>query len=255
VHKAKRDSGVLSARVDDYEVVWHDVECGAYVADLSAWTELAKGAGGPVLELGCGAGRVSLRLAEAGFDVTGIDTSPPLVAAMRERVAAAGVAVDGLVGDARELSLERRFALICAPMQLLHLMGGAAGRARLLGRVTAHLEPGGAFAAAILTEDPVPEPGAAPPLPDVLERGGHVFSSLPLEVRNAGAAIEVRRLRQLVSPGGELVEGIDVTRLDRLTPSALEDEARSPGLAARERIDVPATADHVGSTIVVLEAR
>jgi SAM-dependent methyltransferase len=245
----------VKARVEDHEAVWHDVECGAYSADLAAWVELAEGASGPTLELGCGTGRVSLRLAKAGVDVTGIDSSPALVAAMRERAAEKGLAVEGLVCDARELSLERRFGLVCAPMQLLHLMGGAAGRARLLGRVAAHLERRGAFAAAILAEDAIPEAGASPPLPDVLERDGHVFSSLPLEVRDAGEAIEVRRLRQVVSPGGELDERIDVTRLDRLTPSALEAEGRAAGLEARERIDVPPTADHVGSTIVVMEAR
>jgi SAM-dependent methyltransferase len=245
----------VKARVEDHEAVWHDVECGAYTADLTAWIELAERANGPVLELGCGTGRVSLRLAEAGVDITGIDSSPALVAAMRERADENGLAVEGLVGDARELSLERRFALVCAPMQLLHLMGGPAGRARLLRRVAAHLEPRGALAAAILADDAIPEAAASPPLPDVLERDGHVFSSLPLEVRDAGAAIELRRLRQLVSPGGELDERLDVTRLDRVTPSALEDVGRAAGLEARERIDVPATADHVGSTIVVLESR
>jgi SAM-dependent methyltransferase len=245
----------MSLRVKDYEAAWHDVECGAYAADLAAWTELARRAGGPVLELGCGTGRVSLRLAQAGIDVTGIDESPALVAAMRERAAESGLAVEGVVGDVRALALERRFALICAPMQLLHLMGATAGRMRLLARAAAHLEPGGAFAAAILADDATPEAASSPPLPDVLERDGHVFSSLPLEVRDAGAAIEVRRLRQLVSPSGELDERIDVTRLDRLTASTLEREGRAVGLAVGERVDIPATADHVGSTIVVMDAR
>jgi SAM-dependent methyltransferase len=245
----------LRASVREHEVVWHDVECGAYAADLATWTELARRTGGPVLELGCGTGRVSLRLAQAGVDVTGIDNSPALVAAMRERAAEAGVAIDGTAGDARQLALGRRFALVCAPMQFLHLMGAAAGRARLLGRVADHLQPGGAFAAAILADDAVPEAGGSPPLPDVLERDGYVFSSLPLEVRDVGAAIEVRRLRQVVSPGGALDERTDVTRLDRLTASTLEREGRAVGLEPSERIDVPATPDHVGSTIVVMEAR
>jgi SAM-dependent methyltransferase len=245
----------MSFRVEDHEVVWHDVECGTYAADLAAWTELARRAGGPVLELGCGTGRVSLRLAQEGLDVTGVDKSPALVAAMRERAAEAGLAVDGAAGDARELALERRFALVCAPMQFVHLMGAAVGRARLLGRVAAHLQPGGVFAAAILADDAIPRAGGSPPLPDVLERDDHVFSSLPLEVRDAGAGIEVRRLRQLVSPAGELDERIDVTRLDRLTASTLEREGRAVGLEPGERIEVPATADHVGSTIVVMEAR
>jgi SAM-dependent methyltransferase len=245
----------MSVRVEEHEGVGHEGECGAYAADLAAWTELARRTSGPVLELGCGTGRVSLRLARAGVDVTGVDKSPALVAAMRERAGEAGVAVKGAVGDARQLALEQRFALVCAPMQFLHLMGAAAGRARLLGRVADHLEPGGALAAAILADDAIPAAGGSPPPPDVLERDGYVFSSLPLEARDAGDAIEVRRLRQVVSPGGALDERIDLTRLDRLSASTLEREGRAVGLSAGERIDVPATPDHVGSTIVVMEAR
>ena len=244
----------MKAPAEQREAIWHDVECGAYAADLAAWTELAGQASGPLLELGCGTGRVALRLASAGLDVTGVDSSPALIAALRERAEEAGLTVDCAVGDARELALERRFALVCAPMQLLHLMGGVAGRARLLERAAAHLEPRGAFAAAILAEQAIPEVGSSPPLPDVLERDGHVFSSLPVEIRAAGDEIEVRRLRQAVTPGGELDEELDVTRLDRLTAARLEDEARAAGLAVRERIEIPATADHVGSTIVVCEA-
>ena len=42
-------------------VVWHDVECGGYDADLTLWQELAREAGGPVLDVGAGTGRVALR--------------------------------------------------------------------------------------------------------------------------------------------------------------------------------------------------
>src|SRR5208283_2096223 len=45
-------------------VVWHDLECGTYRADLPLWRELARDAGvGPILEIGAGSGRVSLDLA------------------------------------------------------------------------------------------------------------------------------------------------------------------------------------------------
>ena len=46
--------------------VWHEVECGGYAADLPVWERLADAAGGAVLELGCGTGRVALRLASRG---------------------------------------------------------------------------------------------------------------------------------------------------------------------------------------------
>ena len=47
-------------------VVWHDVECGRYDADLPLWRELAASARRPVLDVGAGTGRVALDLARAG---------------------------------------------------------------------------------------------------------------------------------------------------------------------------------------------
>ena len=66
-------------------VAWHDVECGSYSADLALWEELAAHAGGPILELGCGTGRVTLRLGRCGHRVTGLDRDAVLLAAFGER--------------------------------------------------------------------------------------------------------------------------------------------------------------------------
>ena len=67
-------------------------------------------------------------------------------------------------------------------------------------------------------------------------------------------ALEVRRLRQVVSPDGDLREELDAVRLEHLDADDFEAEAQELGLIARERIEVPPTADHVGSVICVLEA-
>ena len=47
--------------------------------DVPFWRRVASGAGGPVLELGCGTGRVSLPLARAGVELVGIDRSAPML--------------------------------------------------------------------------------------------------------------------------------------------------------------------------------
>ncbi len=52
--------GVLAVSATAERAIWHDAECGAYAADLALWEELAAAAGGPVLDLGCGTGRVAL---------------------------------------------------------------------------------------------------------------------------------------------------------------------------------------------------
>jgi hypothetical protein len=139
-------------------------------------------------------------------------------------------------------------------MQLVHLLGGPRGRAELLARVAAHLAPGGVFAAALLAGGADAVGHGNPPLPDVLERGGWVYSSLPIEVRALEGGLEVRRLRQLVSPEGALTEETEAIFLDDLDPERCEAEALGAGLEPRERIEVAPTSDHVGSIVCVLEA-
>jgi SAM-dependent methyltransferase len=235
-------------------VIWHDVECGTYAGDFALWLGLAAEADGPVLELGCGTGRLSLALARAGHEVVGLDLDAELIAELQSRARSEALTVDQVAADARDFHLDRRFGLILAPMQLAHLLGDADGRRSMLRCVADHLAAGGRAALALLAADIISSPAAPPPLPDVLERDGWVYSSLPVEVREVARAIEVRRLRQAVSPRGELSEAVDVTRLDAVTPDELEREAAECGLRPTERRHVPPTADHVGSTVVVLEA-
>lgn len=232
-------------------VVWHDVECGAYSADLDLWEELAAAAGGPVLDLGCGTGRVALHLGRRGHEVVGVDLDPLLVAAFNERSAA--TPAEALAADARELQLDRRFDLAIAPMQLLQLFEGPCQRVAMLEAVARHLRPRGLLAMAIVEEAAGWEAstGAPPPLPDSREVGGVVYSSLPLATRAEGEAILVRRLRQSVDPAGNLSEELNVIRLASLTADRLELEAESAGLSAQPRRYVGASEAHVGSTVVV----
>jgi SAM-dependent methyltransferase len=233
-------------------VAWHDVECGSYAADLALWRKLAAAAQGPVLELGAGTGRVALDLAEQGHDVTAVDIDPDLLDELARRAAERGLDVECVVADARELDLQARFVLVLAPMQLLQIVGGPVERAAVLNRAAAALADGGRFATAIAAVDESLAPDDAwPPLPDLGEHEGWVYSSQPIDVRPEPGGVAVERLRQRVSPAGELLEQTHTQRLDSLSVEQLGGEAAEQGLTPVERHEIPATADHIGSMVVV----
>jgi SAM-dependent methyltransferase len=234
-------------------VIWHDVECGAYEADHALWEELARATGGPVLELGCGTGRVALRLARRGHRVTGIDSDQALVGELRTRAGADDLSVRAEQADAAGFSFEERFGLILAPMQLVQLLPDAASRHECLRTAAAHLKPGGMLAMAIV-EGAETGISPTPALPDVRERDGWVYSSLPLGVSRDGDALVVERLRQSVAPDGHLSETRSAIPLQVLSASSLEGEGRAAGLRPAGRRQIAPSDVHVGSTVVLLEA-
>jgi SAM-dependent methyltransferase len=246
--------GVTEAALDGLDVLWHQVECGSYTADLPLWRELAGEAKGPLLDLGAGTGRVALDLAAHGHEVTAVDTQPGLLDELAGRARARGLAVEVLTADVRSLALRREYALAVAPMQLVQLLVGPAGRAALLAGVRRSLRPGGRFAAALADpHDAIAPEDALPPLPDVLEHDRWVLTSQPLDVRAEQERVAVDRLRQLVSPSGELSEELSTVLLDVVSAEQFEREAGAAGLRPAGRRAVPETPDHIGSTVVIVE--
>lgn len=230
--------------------IWHDVECGGYEADLPLWGDLAERCGGTVLELGCGTGRAALHLARRGHRVIGLDRDPALIAALADR--AVGLSVKPLLADACDFELDESVALALAPMQFLQLLPGPGDLLACLRSVAAALRPGGLLAAAIVEDLPA-STGPLPPLPDVREVDGWVYSSLPVAVSPGAERITLRRLRQTVSPDGDLSEQDDEIQLRTLPAEVLEGEAGSIGFAPAGRRRIPETEAHVGSKVVLLE--
>ena len=235
-------------------VTWHDAECGGYGSDLPFWAALAESCGGPVLDLGAGTGRVTLHLAAAGYEVVAIESDEVLATALEQRSAERGLGerVEVVCDDVRAMALGRRFPLIVAPMQLMHMLGGHEGRRLTLEAVAAHLAPDGSFATAVLAE-PLPPSGPTEPLPDVREVEGWVHSSLPLEVRVEEDLLSIVRLRQLVAPSGELSEDLHELTVDRLPPGVLEREVAAAGLEITSQTAIPETDEHVGSVGLIME--
>jgi len=249
------------------EVVWHDLECGSYRADLGLWQELAAENPGPVLEIGAGAGRVALALARSGHAVTALERDPALLGALRAR--AAGAPVHTLCADARSFALPAQaFALCDVPMQTVQLQCGAAGRGALLKCARAHLRVGGLLACAILAGVTPFDcaAGEAGPAPERAIIAGLCHTSWPTRVSVGTRSVVIERERKI-----EMAAGDDVARrpatgagcvrrersvveLDRLSAAQLRREARALGFAAPPARHVPATEEHAGSTVVMLRA-
>jgi SAM-dependent methyltransferase len=230
------------------DVIWHDVECGRYDADLPLWHELAEDAAEGVLDVGAGTGRVALQLAEAGHQVTALDLDPGLLASLRERAAHANVEIATLTADANDFTLPHRVGLVAVPMQTIQLLPDRAGFFAAAKRAVV---PGGRVAVAIAT-DLEPYDGAPPlPTPDVGQADGWTYLSQPIAIRVHDDHVVIERIRQRIGPDGERETFDDVIRLQIVTPGGLADEAAEHGLEAEELRHVPETPEHVASQVVV----
>jgi SAM-dependent methyltransferase len=137
---------------------WYDVFYStAGVEDVEFYVELAQASGGPVLEIGCGTGRVSLPVAAAGVNIVGVDFSTAMLIKARERAAATkdpGGSFEFVLGDMRTLALDRHFPLVIIPARTLYLALTSEQQVESLRRAAAHLSPGGALAFNLFVPDP-----------------------------------------------------------------------------------------------------
>ena len=142
---ANGESRAAAAHFDRF-ARFYDDDYRAYDDDLGLILEMAEDAGGPVVELGCGTGRVLLPLADAGVATTGVDISPALLDVARAKVDAAGLAsrVTLVEADLRHPGLpESAFALaICTSNTLMHLTDPS-DQAAALHAACRLLRPGG----------------------------------------------------------------------------------------------------------------
>ena len=123
---------------------YYDLDHGDFREDIDLYRNFARRSGAPILEIGCGTGRVLIPLAEAGYDVTGIDVSPTMLASAAEKVAKCAVAprVQLVPADARDFCLPGRFAFAFIAMNTFMLFVSLSEQLQVLERVAAHLRPG-----------------------------------------------------------------------------------------------------------------
>ncbi|GAC1352503.1 MAG: class I SAM-dependent methyltransferase [Polyangiales bacterium] len=119
------------------------------VDDVACYVDLARNYGGPVLEYGCGAGRITIPIARAGIAVTAVDLSRAMIGDLRSRLSKEPIPVRAHVnirrGDMRSLRVTKRYPLVIAAFNTLLHLYTRNDVERFLARVRAHLRPGGRF--------------------------------------------------------------------------------------------------------------
>ena len=120
--------------------------------DVPFWRRVASAAAGPVLELGCGTGRVSLPLARAGVHLVGIDRSEPMLDRARKRIRKSLRLVRG---DIRSLPFEdETFPMVLAPYGILQSLIRPRDLTATLASVARVVAPGGTFGIDLVPDVP-----------------------------------------------------------------------------------------------------
>ncbi|MEE8104901.1 MAG: class I SAM-dependent methyltransferase [Planctomycetota bacterium] len=125
----------------DYEVV----SGGRPRSDIGFYVEEAAQNGGPVLEIGCGTGRILLPTAEAGIEIDGIDHSPEMLRIAHEKLAAKNLSCRLERADMRDFDLGKKYSLITIPFRAFCHMETVEDHFAALACVKKHLAPDGIF--------------------------------------------------------------------------------------------------------------
>ena len=139
---------------------WADVYDSIYAyvrEDIPFYVQEAMRSGGPVLELGCGTGRVTVPIAKSGVDSVGLDNSEGMleIARSKARLLETGQGkIDLRSGDMRDFSLGRTFPLAIIPFRGFLALLSVEDQVRCLTIIREHLEPDGRLIFNIFVPDP-----------------------------------------------------------------------------------------------------
>lgn len=143
------------AYTPEYETVharWYDPAYSGRDADAAFYRSLAQETGSPVLEIGCGTGRVLLPIAQDGLDCVGLDGSPAMLDALRAKQPPPNLRLVAAPMQDFDLGPER-FRLIFAAFRPLQHLYTPEDQLACLAAVRRHLAPGGLFAFDVFQPD------------------------------------------------------------------------------------------------------
>jgi SAM-dependent methyltransferase len=135
---------------------YYDLEYGGHAADLDFYRQFAYQAGGPILELGCGSGRVMAALTETGLELTGIDTSPAMLEIARQTLGPDARLIECAmerIADCPDLQSDHYWMAFSAINTFLHLPDSGAQLQTLEGLRRVVVQ-GGLLLLDLMTPDP-----------------------------------------------------------------------------------------------------
>ena len=133
--------------IPDFGVLYDSVPAYIARADVEFYVTEALRANGPILELGCGTGRITIPIARAGGVIAGLDGSTNMLNRLRAKLEHEAEETRGRVlvleGDARNFEVRTKFSLVIAPFRLVQLLSSIDDQLACLGCIARHLTPGG----------------------------------------------------------------------------------------------------------------
>ena len=143
--------------MNNYDLIapFYDIEHAHFDEDLDMYQNFAEANGGSILELACGSGRVLFPLAQAGFDIVGVDTSAAMLALARLRLGELDhpVKLELVQQSMSTLHLERKFRMAFIALGSFAHVVTRHEQQKALAAIHAHLSTGGLFIVDISNAD------------------------------------------------------------------------------------------------------
>ncbi len=193
-------------------------------ADLPLYLDQVERHGGPVLELGCGTGRICLPIAATGLECVGIDNAPVLIAKARAKAAIAGIDVTLVEEDVRAFSLGQTFGLVIFPYNAVNHLLDLTSLVACLSSVRRHMSSASRFI--VDTFNPEPQQLGSDPEHETLildYHDVHRGKRVVMTERNAyDPARQVNRVTWEYQIGNEPRARVDVIDLRVFFPQELD---------------------------------
>ncbi|HVA24790.1 MAG TPA: class I SAM-dependent methyltransferase [Chloroflexota bacterium] len=119
---------------------YYELEYADYFTDIDFYLQLLRRTGGPLLDLACGTGRVSLAVADEGYEAVGVDCSEAMLAIARKKATGK---VELVEGDLRTFDLGRRFPLVAVTLNSFMHLVEVEDQLAALRRIAQHLTADG----------------------------------------------------------------------------------------------------------------